>query len=345
MGPARLTDRRYPLLRVLNFPPILTFYHEKTTVNRLGKLRWKNARLRNGGGGVRPPPPVKELQPAEPRLASSGSPGRGSRWQIRWAAAAPLQAVCVPLKLQLPSPHVPVSPCSRHILPAAASSLTPYYPQPYLLAFLAIKMRAYPVPTLCTPHRLPVLQPPPESRSVTSRSYRLRQPWRNSADCLLLEVIFGDFFSDFFGGVLVAIYSRTGYPASPARLMRSGITRKWRRKRWGSSFKFVRANPAAPGHAGNAGCLHSCQYRLQPPLGFPNTFAHAQLLLPPNSAQCTCAELSLFAALPSLPLVAILPLFLARACSSFTQPRRWRVGVECGPEGPQMTLSVHRHLV
>lgn len=52
--------------------------------------------------------------------------------------------------------------------------------------------------------------------------------------------------------------ARTGYPFPPARWMRSGITRKWRRKRRGSSFKFVRANPAAPGHAGNAGCLHSC---------------------------------------------------------------------------------------
>lgn len=65
--------------------------------------------------------------------------------------------------------------------------------------------------------------------------------------------------------------------------MRSGITRKWRRKRWGSSFKFVRANPAAPGHAGNAGCLHSCQYRLQTPttLAFPTLLLMRKLLLQP----------------------------------------------------------------
>lgn len=82
-------------------------------------------------------------------------------------------------------------------------------------------------------------------------------------------------FGGFFGAMPASRSARTGYPFRPARLMRSGITRKWRRKRSGSSFKFVRANPAAPGHAGNAGSLHSW-----PP--FP--------LLPPRPC-CACGKL------------------------------------------------------
>lgn len=111
----------------------------------------------------------------------------------RSAAARPR-----PAQTATPLPHAPVSPRSRHI-PPAAHSQTLNYPQPYLPAFFAIKMRADPVPTAGTPHRLTVPPlPPPESRSATSSgSYRLRQPWRSSADCPLLQVIFGDFFSDF----------------------------------------------------------------------------------------------------------------------------------------------------
>lgn len=82
-------------------------------------------------------------------------------------------------------------------------------------------------------------------------------------------------FGGFFGAIPAWRSARTGYPFRPARLMRSGITRKWRRKRCGSSFKFVRANPAAPGHAGNAGSLHSW-----PP--FPR--------LPPRPC-CACGKL------------------------------------------------------
>ena len=93
--------------------------------------------------------------------------------------------------------------------------------------------------------------------------------------------------------------------------MRSGITRKWRRKRWGSSFKFVRANPAAPGHAGNAGCLHSCQYRLLTPttLAFPTLLLMRKLLLQPLA--WTCAESSRGRRSPfAYSAAVVLPLFL-----------------------------------
>lgn len=94
--------------------------------------------------------------------------------------------------------------------------------------------------------------------------------------------------------------------------MRSGITRKWRRKRWGSSFKFVRANPAAPGHAGNAGYFHSCQYRLLTPttLAFPTLLLMRKLLLLPPSPW-TCAESSRGRRSPFASSAAVvLPLFL-----------------------------------
>lgn len=157
----------------------------------------------------------------------------------------------------------------------------PITPNPVSSYFSRLKWRR----TQC-----PLLAPPTGPTTATSRVrlsyfFRLLPAAPTLAKLRHLPFARSNFwrFKWFFGGVLVALYSRTGYPVSPARLMRSGITRKWRRKRWGSSFKFVRANPAVPGHAGNAGCLHSCQHRLltPPTLAFSTLLPMRKLTQPP----------------------------------------------------------------
>lgn len=130
-------------------------------------------------------------------------------------------------------------------------------------------------------------------------------------------------FWGFFGAIPAWRSARTGYPFRPARLMRSGITRKWRRKRCGSSFKFVRANPAAPGHAGNAGSLHSW-----PP--FPRLpprpcCACGKLPHTPTPTPRTCAETSWRQALTSsVPVPRVLRV---RVCASVVLVPPWR----CSP--------------
>lgn len=205
-------------------------------------------------------------------------------------------------------------------------------------------MKADSAPTPCSTglSSLPVGRSPPRTaasrvpRSATSSSsYRLSQPWPSTGrgmpfapnNFLLIFFFLAIFF--FSAESYWRLDSRTGCPVPPARLMRSGITRKWRRKRSGSSFKFVRANPAAQGHAGNAGCLPSCQYRLGTPLAGRHGGACAhpppRTLLAPSPAACLahaqCRARSpfslLFLARGSLASV------LARACGACARP--WRV--------------------
>lgn len=130
------------------------------------------------------------------RRAPRVRPGpRGSRWQIRWAAAAPPQPV--PLKLQLPSPH-PV-PALPPIPPATAHSQTPRYPQPDLLAFFVIKMKTDPVPTPCTPsacqsHHCHLPSPALLLQSLTDCANPDQAPRTALGLKWFLEIFLSDFF-------------------------------------------------------------------------------------------------------------------------------------------------------
>ena len=166
---------------------------------RAGKTAIKDCSVRQWGRGRSSPSSCQGDSACRAPPRPVPGPGRGVLLTDplgggRSAAARPRPAqTATPLpphpRLSALPPHSARRRLLRH----------PITPNPYLLAFFAIKMKADPVPTPCTPHRLPVPPlPPPESRSATSSgSYRLRQPWRSSAKCPLLEVIFGDFFSNF----------------------------------------------------------------------------------------------------------------------------------------------------
>lgn len=148
------------------------------------------------GEGRASSPPVKEPPPAEtPPCAVPGSgPGRGVLLTDPLGGGCSAAAGPGPAQTAAPLPPQPrlsaLPPHSARRRPLADAQVAP---NPTSSDFS--RLRADPAPTPCTPHclRVPPL-PPPKSRFATSSgSYRLRQPWQSSADCPLLQVIFGDF--------------------------------------------------------------------------------------------------------------------------------------------------------
>lgn len=222
-------------------------------------------------------------------------------------------------------------PPSRHsaLAPATVSRTPP--PRgwtdtrvPGLLGSLRWKGRRTPSRVLASPRSaVPPPRPPPRPAPRHSGLLPSASNLPKRRQLTLGLSYFLAIFWGFFGAIPAWRSARTGYPFRPARLMRSGITRKWRRKRCGSSFKFVRANPAAPGHAGNAGSLHSW-----PP--FPRLpprpcCACGKLPHTPTPTSRTCAETSWRQALTSsVPVPRVLRV---RVCASVVLVPPWR----CSP--------------
>lgn len=144
---SRRTDGRHPLLRVLNFPPTLTFLSREDGRENCEE---RPLALAMGEGVTRPPTSCQgaAVCRAPPRPISV--PRQGVLLTDPLGGGCSTAGRLRPAQTTTPLPPSPrlsaLPPHSARRRPLAAIQ----YPQPYFLAFLAIKMRADPVSTPCT---------------------------------------------------------------------------------------------------------------------------------------------------------------------------------------------------